>query len=202
MRDASCCLGRRPHAETCLLVSRLYPGCLNAYGCVGRRGGCRVHLTVGMRLCKPAHVLWGPPLTPEACLCPWSRRPGPYVADAQSETCHLPLACVCYFFALECRQWDRNLTLSLIDCVFRGNGAGAIKGAATAAVSVGGLGGAVFLATGGAALLHNTVLQGNAATSTGGGTLSTAAWKRVELPPLPPPPPTRTCCFLYARLTP
>ncbi len=79
-----------------------------------------------------------------------------------------------HVLVMHIRQWDRNLSLSLAQCVFLGNGAGASTEGPTPgahpATSIGGLGGAVFLAAGGDVLVQDVALEGNAATTSGGGT--------------------------------
>ena len=66
------------------------------------------------------------------------------------------------------RQWDRRLNLTVAGCVFRGNTAGAVAGTGLSG-SATGLGGALYLAAGGNIVLQDTVIEGNAATGSGGG---------------------------------
>ena len=79
------------------------------------------------------------------------------------------------------RQWRRNVALSIVDCVFVGNSAGAMGPSGShsgVTVSTDGLGGALFLGSAGDVLVQGTRFIDNGAATGGGGTC-----------PTPSPPP-------------
>lgn len=71
------------------------------------------------------------------------------------------------------RQWRRKVTLSIVDCVFVGNSAGAMGPSGShsgVTVSTDGLGGAMFLGSVGDVLVQGTRFIDNGAATGGGGT--------------------------------
>ena len=68
------------------------------------------------------------------------------------------------------REWNRPITLTVSDCVFRGNSAGVWDALGVpSSVSTTGFGGAVYIASGGEVVLEDCVFEDNSATSGGGG---------------------------------
>ncbi len=68
------------------------------------------------------------------------------------------------------REWNRPITLTVSDCVFRENSAGVWDALGVpSSVSTTGFGGAAYISSGGEVVLEDCVFEDNSATSGGGG---------------------------------